>query len=206
MRKQSKFERAPWVGHLEEESRGRGCLKDSEMMSDGHVARAGDARPPRIASISASRVGNLRSSPRLRLTSSSCHCFVPQPLCSVRVGLSSNMARGIEGNEIGTAKKKAPTLSTQKSSGKQQSIAGFFQKRAAPAGSNAVTPAKRTSESNGASSSFKAPQSSPDLTDLPASAGAPSSSSPPVAAHRSSQSSIEGGKNKENGMKDRSAL
>lgn len=110
------------------------------------------------------------------------------------------MARGIEGNEIGTAKKKAPTLSTQKSSGKQQSIAGFFQKRAAAAPSNAVTPAKRSSETNGTSSTLKPPQSSPDL---PASlAAAPSSSSPLAVPGGSSQSSIGAGKNKENGMKD----
>lgn len=111
------------------------------------------------------------------------------------------MARGIEGNEVGTAKKKAPPSTQKSSSGKQQSIAGFFQKRTGPAAPKTVTPAKRPSEPNGADSTSKATRSSPDL---PVSAGAaPSSSSPPAPTHSSPQNSIDAGKNKENGMKTR---
>jgi len=108
------------------------------------------------------------------------------------------MARGIEGNEIGSQKKKPPTLTTQKSSGKQQSIAGFFAKRSDSASkTNTVTPAKRPSGEDSKSSALKPLQSSPEL---PASAGAaPRSSSPLKASQSSSRSSVNQGKDKENG-------
>lgn len=112
---------------------------------------------------------------------------------------SGTMARGIESNEIGSQKRKVPTLSTQKSSSKQQSIAGFFQKRS-DSGSKAstVTPAKRPSEPIAEKNGLQAPRSS---SELPASAGAASSSSSPVKdSQTSTRSSVGNGKDKENGM------
>jgi DNA mismatch repair protein MSH6 len=103
------------------------------------------------------------------------------------------MARGIEGNEIGTQKKKPAPLSTQKSGGKQQSIAGFFQKKSSPA-VPAVTPAKRPSDASESAIASKLPRSSADIT--------PAASSPPAIP--SQQSSIDNGKNKENGITRRS--
>ena len=98
------------------------------------------------------------------------------------------MARGTEGKETATPRappKKTGSSQTPKSGPRQQSIAGFFQKRAP----TSVTPAKRTSDfgvdktpATQPSSSAAAPPSS-QLTALPA----------------SQQSSKTGDKNKENG-------
>ena len=112
------------------------------------------------------------------------------------------MARGIEGNEIGTqraAPKKTGSSSTPKSGPKQSGIASFFQKRPGAVPSD-VTPAKRPSDTNGANNASKAPRSSADLTPAPSS-GAVASSSPPVAPDPSQQSSIADGHNKENGTR-----
>ncbi|KAK3711686.1 DNA mismatch repair protein msh6 [Vermiconidia calcicola] len=102
------------------------------------------------------------------------------------------MARGIEGNEISTQRKKSATPSTQKTTGKQQSIAGFFQKKATPA-PNTVTPAKRLSEAN---DSKDASLLSVEATAVPTS-GVLASSSPRTAPGPSQQSSDDG-RNKEN--------
>lgn len=103
------------------------------------------------------------------------------------------MARGIEGNEIGTQKaKKLESSSSQKSATKQQSIAGFFQRRPGPSPS-AVTPAKRHSDANDATDASKVP------IITPARSSEPASSSPPIASRASQQSSVNDGKDKENG-------
>jgi DNA mismatch repair protein MSH6 len=103
------------------------------------------------------------------------------------------MARGIEGNEIGTQKKKAATPSTQKPAPKQQSIAGFFQKRLVPTAITSVTPAKRSSDAGQAEDASRAPRSSADIT--------PVASSPPTVTITSQQSSVDDGRDKENGRK-----
>ncbi|KAH9822948.1 Component of the post-replicative DNA mismatch repair system (MMR) [Teratosphaeria destructans] len=113
------------------------------------------------------------------------------------------MARGIEGNEIATP--KPPTLkktgsSQSKSGPKQQSIAGFFQKRSNPPASSlssSVTPAKRTADTNGASSTSKPPPSTADITPAPSS-GAAMSSSPTAALGASQLGSVASGVGKEN--------
>lgn len=102
------------------------------------------------------------------------------------------MARGIEGNEIGTQKKKTSTPSTQTSGPKQQSIAGFFQKRSFAGAAPSVTPAKRPSEAGQDEDASKAPRSSADIT--------PAASSPPTAIGLSQQSSVDQGRDKENGV------
>ena len=109
---------------------------------------------------------------------------------SVQLIGCSKMARGIEGNEISTQRKKSTTPGTQKSGAKQQGIAAFFQKKAAPSTST-VTPAKRLSEERDAKDASKAPRSSASevLT----------SSSPPRVPGASQGSSIDGERNKENG-------
>lgn len=101
------------------------------------------------------------------------------------------MARGIEGNEIAekNAKKSVPT-STQKSGQKQQTIANFFQKRQAAA-PNAVTPAKRPSDASDALDASKQSRAKED--------SAPASSSPLVALRSSQHSSVNDGRDKENG-------
>ena len=115
------------------------------------------------------------------------------------------MARGIEGNEIGTPRpppKKTGSTSTQKPGPKQQSIAGFFSKKPAVATTSApsiVTPAKRSSPSNGSNNALKPPRSSADLTLAPSSV--PASSSPHTAPGASQQSSVNEGLNKENGTR-----
>ena len=108
------------------------------------------------------------------------------------------MARGIEGNEIGTQKKKAAPPSTQKSGQKQASIAGFFQKRPGPAPPS-VTPAKRQSDASETEFASKPPRSSADLTPA-ASRVIGDASSPQTAPERSQQSSVDDGRDKENGM------
>lgn len=101
------------------------------------------------------------------------------------------MARGIEGNEIATprlsTKAKTGSSQTKPALKQQQSIAGFFQKKAAPA-SSTVTPAKRLADSN-------APKDAPAVP--PSSADLPASSEPPSASGASARSSVNG--NKENG-------
>lgn len=119
---------------------------------------------------------------------------------SVPVVIAS-MARGIEGNEVATPR-AAPKLQKIGSSGtskqpdpKQRSIQGFFQKKAGPAPTPAATvPSKRPASVNEAT----APRSSADLAPAPSS-NAPASSSPPML-RASQESSILGGRNKENGQ------
>ncbi|KAK4545544.1 hypothetical protein LTR36_002894 [Oleoguttula mirabilis] len=109
------------------------------------------------------------------------------------------MARGIEGNEIATPRatlKKTPSSQSAKSGPKQQSIAGFFAKRPT-AGPSSVTPAKRASDTNGATIASQTPRSSADLTPAPSS-GVLANSSPQTAPGASQQRSVTGGRNKEN--------
>ena len=110
------------------------------------------------------------------------------------------MARGIEGNEISTQKKKTGSSSTPKPGRKQLGIAGFFQRKSAPTPSS-VTPAKRTSDGDNAVESKKAACSSPAPTPA-LSSTAPASSSPFTAPRASQHSSVEEGRDKENGMKE----
>lgn len=105
------------------------------------------------------------------------------------------MARGIEGNEISTQKKKTGSSSTPKPGPKQLGIAGFFQRKSAPAPSS-VTPAKRDSDGIDAIESKKAASSSPAPTPG-LSNTAPASSSPFTAPRASQRNSVEG--DKENG-------
>lgn len=108
------------------------------------------------------------------------------------------MARGIEGNEIATRRPSSkPPASLQKQGSKQQSIAGFFQKRiAAPAG--ATTPAKRPSDPS-KTTGVQATSSDVDLP-LAFSGGVAASSSPPVALQASQGSTVGSGPDKENGV------
>ena len=106
------------------------------------------------------------------------------------------MARGIEGNEISTQKKKTGVSSTPKPGPKQLGIAGFFQRKPG-ATSSSVTPAKRPSDGDVQTS--KAPSSSPGLAPAPAN-GAPASSSPFTAPPASQRSSVKDERDKENGM------
>ena len=108
------------------------------------------------------------------------------------------MARGIEGNEISTQRKKTSTPSTSKPGPQQRGIAAFFQKKSGPAPSS-VTPVKRLSDGDDTNIASKAPRSSADLTPLPSSAG-PASSSPQTRPAASQQSSVEDGRDKENGV------
>ncbi|KAK5163093.1 DNA mismatch repair protein msh6 [Saxophila tyrrhenica] len=103
------------------------------------------------------------------------------------------MARGIEGNEMGTAKRKTSTPSTQKSGTKQQGIASFFQKRTP----SSVTPAKRPSDASETATASKPPRSSADITPA-ASSVVGDASSPQTAPVRSQQSSVDDQTNKEN--------
>lgn len=108
------------------------------------------------------------------------------------------MARGIEGNEIGEPKAKKPgSSSTEKPASKQQSIASFFQKRQGPSPS-AVTPAKRASDALDTNDASKSSRSDANIT--PGSSSAPTSSIPQTAFRGSQQSSIDDGRDKENGM------
>lgn len=109
------------------------------------------------------------------------------------------MARGIEGNEISTQKKKTGTSSTPKPGPKQLGIASFFQRKIAPAASS-VTPAKRTSDGDSVGESKNAGSSSPAPTPG-LSTTAPDSSSPFTATRASQHSSVGDGRDKENGMK-----
>jgi hypothetical protein len=106
------------------------------------------------------------------------------------------MARGIEGNEISTQKKKTGVSSTPKPGPKQLGIAGFFQRKPSAVASS-VTPAKRPSD--GDIKTSKAPSSSPGLTPA-LSNGAPASSSPFTAPPASQHSSVKDERDKENGM------
>jgi len=111
--------------------------------------------------------------------------------------LASKMARGIEGNEITTPRatlKKQNSSQSSKSGPKQQSIAGFFQRRTGPA-SSTVTPAKRASN---ASEPVDASRAKADLTPG-GSTAVPASSSPRTAPGASQQSSVVDGRDKENG-------
>lgn len=110
------------------------------------------------------------------------------------------MARGIEGNEIASQKKKTATSSTPKPGPKQLGIAGFFQRKSDPATSS-ITPAKRSSDGDGKVNVQKAASSSPVPTPA-LSNGVPASSSPFTAPRVSQQSSIDDGRDKENGMWD----
>ena len=113
------------------------------------------------------------------------------------------MARGIEGNEISTQKKRTGVSSTPKPGPKQLGIAGFFQKKPPGATPSSVTPAKRPSD--GDIQTSKAPSSSPGLTPA-ATNGALASSSPFTAPHASQHSSVKDERDKENGMNDHIAL
>ena len=108
------------------------------------------------------------------------------------------MARGIEGNEISTQKKTTGSSSTPKPRPKQLGIAGFFLRKSDPTPSS-VTPAKRTSDGDNAVDSKKAASSSP-LPTPALSNTAPASSSPVTAPRASQHSSVEDGRDKENGM------
>ncbi len=107
------------------------------------------------------------------------------------------MARGIEGNEMGVQKKKTGTSSTPKPGPKQQGIAGFFQKRTGPAPPSA-TPAKRPSDASESNTVSIPPRSSADITPAVSSAVG-DASSPATAPVRSQQSSLDDGRDKENG-------
>lgn len=108
------------------------------------------------------------------------------------------MARGIEGNEISTHKKKTGVSSTPKPGPKQLGIAGFFQRKPGATPSS-VTPAKRPSE--GDIETSKAPSSSPELTPALTN-GVPASSSLFTAPRASQHSSVNDERDKENGMTD----
>lgn len=108
------------------------------------------------------------------------------------------MARGIESNEIATQKKKTGSSSTPKPGPKQLGIAGFFARKSAPTPSS-VTPAKRTSDGDNVVESKKAASSSPAPTPG-LSNTAPASSSPFTAPRASQHSSVEDGRDKENGI------
>ncbi|KAF2486648.1 muts domain V-domain-containing protein [Neohortaea acidophila] len=102
------------------------------------------------------------------------------------------MARGIEGNEMGTQKpKKTPSFSSQKSATKQQSIAGFFRKTTGSTPSS-VTPAKRLSDASEATNASK----TQDITPVPSSQLVSSS---PIASRASHLSTANAGRDKENG-------
>jgi hypothetical protein len=114
------------------------------------------------------------------------------------------MARGIEGNEISSQKKKTGTSSTSKQGPKQLGIAGFFQRKSDPATSS-ITPAKRSSDGDSKVNVKKATSSSPvpAPTHTPAlSNGVPASSSPFTAPRASQHSSMDDGRDKENGLWD----
>ena len=109
------------------------------------------------------------------------------------------MARGIEGNEIATQKKKTGTSSTSKPGPKQLGIAGFFQRKSDPTSS--ITPAKRSSDGDKKVDVAKATSSSPAPTPA-LSNGVPASSSPFTAPRASQHSSVDDGRDKENVMQD----
>jgi hypothetical protein len=106
------------------------------------------------------------------------------------------MARGIEGNEIATPRTapKKTGGSTQKSGGKQQSIAGFFKRTPGPAPSSLATHAKAPSFNT----ALKEQESSTTSTPVPSSLPPPSSS-PHPALDSSQPESATNGRNKENG-------
>ena len=105
------------------------------------------------------------------------------------------MARGIEGNEISTQKKKMDSSSTPKPNSKQQGIAAFFKKKQGPV-PTIVTPAKLLSDADDAKNASKASRSSP------VNSSGPTSSSPLPQPTASQQSSVDDGRDKENGMKE----
>lgn len=128
------------------------------------------------------------------------NCFLFRPyVCCIAFPSSEHraMARGIEGNEISTQKKKTGVSSTPSTGPKQLGIAGFFQRKPAAAPSS-VTPAKRPSD-EAIETSSKAASSSPGLTPAPSN-GAPASSSPFTAPRASQHSSVKDNLDKENGM------
>ena len=106
------------------------------------------------------------------------------------------MARGIEGNEIATPRTapKKTGGSTQKSGGKQQSIAGFFKRTPGPAPSSLAAQVKAPSFNT----VLKEQESSTNSTPVPSSLPAPSSS-PHPALDSSQPESASNGRNKENG-------
>lgn len=106
------------------------------------------------------------------------------------------MARGIEGNEIATPRTapKKTGGSTQKSGGKQQSIAGFFKRTPGPAPPSAAPQAKVSTFDPVPTET----QSSADATPVPSSLPAPSSS-PQPALESSQTDPTDNGRNKENG-------
>jgi hypothetical protein len=105
------------------------------------------------------------------------------------------MARGIEGNEIATPRTapKKTGGSTQKSGGKQQSIAGFFKRTPGPAPSSLATHAKAPSFNT----ALKEQESSTNSTPVPSSLPPPSSSPHPTL-DSSQPESASNGRNKEN--------
>ena len=119
---------------------------------------------------------------------------------------TSEMARGIEGNEIATPRatlKKSSSSQSSKAGPKQQSIAGFFQRRPEST-SSTVTPAKRPSD---ATASADAPKSSKAISGLtPAPSSVAASSSPQTAPGDSQQSSVVDTRDKENGNTAHSCL
>jgi DNA mismatch repair protein MSH6 len=106
------------------------------------------------------------------------------------------MARGIEGNEIATPRvaPKKTGGSTQKSGAKQQSIAGFFKRTPGPAPSSLAVHGKVPSFNT----ALKQQESNDDVTPVPSSLPA-QSSSPPAALNSSQPGSMNTGRNKENG-------
>jgi hypothetical protein len=113
------------------------------------------------------------------------------------------MARGIEGNEIASQKKTAGTSGTPKPGPKQLGIAGFFQRKSDPAASS-ITPAKRSLDGDNNVNVKKAASASPAPTPA-LSNGAPASSSPFTAPRASQHSSVDDGRDKENGIGDHKA-
>lgn len=104
------------------------------------------------------------------------------------------MARGIEGNEIATPRPvpKKTGSSSQKPGPKQQTLAGFFKR------TPAATPAKRSTPDTATPT---APRSSADITPVPSSLPI-ASSSPQSHPGASQQSSVNDGRNKENGKNE----
>ena len=106
------------------------------------------------------------------------------------------MARGIEGNEIATprAAPKKTGGSTQKSGGKQQSIAGFFKRTPGPAPSSLGAQPKAPSFNTALREQESSTNSTPVPSSLP-----PPSSSPHPTLDSSQPESATNGRNKENG-------
>lgn len=104
----------------------------------------------------------------------------------------SSMARGSNANGDSTPRngsQKAAPASSAKTTHKQQSIAGFFQKRSLPPAASVSTPAKRPADD--------APAVNGTRKNLDASSAI--ASSPRTAPGASQQSSVGSGRNKENG-------